>query len=74
MALLFFAQLGIDWQGDRLQSRRLRLGIIAGLVAQRAEARLQMQGDRVVDLSADLPRGQVLARASRISVGTRMMN
>ena len=60
-ALLLFAQLGEDRQGDRLASGGFGLWKIAVLVSQVAKAWLEVKRDRVVDFGTDLARGQVFA-------------
>ena len=60
--LLLVAQLGIDRQRDGFPGGRFRDREIAGLVAQSLEAGLQVQGDRIIDLRADLPCRQVIAQ------------
>ena len=63
MELLFLGQLGIHRQRERLAGRRLRDGEVAGLVAQRGEAVLKVERDRVIDLGPDLAGGQILPQA-----------
>ena len=70
--LLLVGQLRIHRQGQGLPRGRFRVREIAGLMTQRCKARLQMQGDRVVDLRPDLPARQVLAHRVADRAGTRM--
>ena len=62
VALFGVGELGIDRQGEGLAGRRFGLRKIARLVAQRGEAGLQVERDRIVDLGADLPRRQMVAK------------
>ena len=61
VALFGVGELGIDRQGEGLAGRRFGLRKIARLVAQRREAGLQVERDRIVDLGADLPCRQMVA-------------
>ena len=64
VALLLVGQLGIHRQGERLARGRFGDGEVAGLVAERREAGLQVERDRVVDLGPDLA-GRSDTRAAR---------
>jgi hypothetical protein len=60
--LLRLAQLGVDGQRQRLARRRLRARERALALLEVGEARLQVEGHRVVDLGADAGLGEVLAQ------------
>ncbi len=60
--LLLVDQLGIDRQREGLACGRFGIGKITRLVAQRRETGLQMEWNRIVDLGADLSRGEILAQ------------
>src|SRR5690606_40547529 len=48
----------VDRQREHLPGSALRVGKIALLVAEPCEARLHVQGQRIVDLGADRPRSE----------------
>ena len=60
--LLFVDQLRIDRQARVSRAADSALGKSPGLSAQRRETGLQMKWNRIVDLSADLARGEILAQ------------
>ena len=60
--LLLVAELRIERQRERFTGGRFRVGKIARLVAQRLEAKLQVERDRVIDLRADLSRRQIFTQ------------
>ena len=70
VTLLLIGQLGIDGQRQRFSfAAASAMGKSPGFVAQRSEARLQMQRYGIVDLGADLARSQVVAK--RVADGSR---
>ena len=75
VALGVVGQLGVHRQGDGLPGGGLGVGEVARLVAERGEAGLEVERDRVVDLGPDPAGGQVGRGAGRgPPAGTRMTN
>src|SRR5262245_45347737 len=54
-ALLFFRELAVDWNGQRIASRALSSGETAGPIPKALEAGLPMKRHRVVDFVSDPP-------------------
>ena len=70
--LLFVGQFGIDRHRECLTRGRFGVRKIAGVMAQRREARLQVQRNRVVDLRADLRAAEVVTQRVAQLSGTRI--
>ena len=60
--LLVVAQFGVEGKGEDFGSGAFGLGEVSQFVAEVAERGLQVDGDGVVDLAADLLRGEVGAQ------------
>src|SRR4030095_8879748 len=56
----FIRQLGIDRKGQGLLRRSFTGGKVPGVMAERLEALLQMEGNGIIDLAPDLLRFQVI--------------
>jgi hypothetical protein len=61
--LFVVAQFGVEGKGEDFGGGAFGVGEVAGFVAEVFERGLQVDGDGVVDLAADLLRGEVGAQS-----------